>query len=201
MAWKSYSLGYLPWADVVTATAEKLTEIFGYCVADTSAYNVTLSYGGNDYVVGFKYLTSLNSYNTILFVNDETGAFIVSAPKTESANSTTKYENYIYCALLEIQTESNKTELVVCTGATANYGRVFGLIYNAGASGDYNNTDFISLVPLTTGGKYNTAVTRSLFRPVVGLFNSNVSHIPVGAVIEVAGQRFICVSCGLFAKL
>lgn len=201
MAWKSYSLGSLPWADVVTATAEKLTEIFGSCVADTSAYKVTLSYGGNDYVVEFEYSSNMTSYNTILFVNDETGAFIVSAPKTESANSTTKYETYIYCALLEIQTESNKTELVPCTGATRYYGRVFGLIHNSGVSGDYNRTDFISLVPLTTGGWYNTAVARSLFRPIVGLFNSNVSHIPVGTTIEVAEQRFICVSCGLFAKL
>jgi hypothetical protein len=199
MGWKCYANNPMTLEELRTATAEKLSEIFGSCVADTTG--VTLSYGGNDYVVPISYSSNLTTYKSMLFVNDETGSFILSFPTSTYPKFDYNRNYYIYGALLEIQTESNKTELVPCNDDKKYYARALGLMFNSGVSGDYNVTDFVSLVPLTTGGLYNTAVARSLFRPVVGLFNSNVSGISVGAVIEVSGQQFMCVSAGLFVKL
>lgn len=199
MGWKCYANASMPMAQVRTYTAEKLSEIFGSCVAISSG--VTLSYGGNDYYVEISCSTNRTNYVNMLFVNDETGEFIVAWQKTGLTDSDSKRDQFIYGALLKIQTEENKTELIPCVGGETYYARVFGMEYNSGVSGDYNETSFVTLTPLATGGRYNSTVSHSNFRPIVGMFTSNVSNIPVGATIEVAGQQFLCVSCGMFAKL
>lgn len=200
MAWKTYALGEVLASDALTETASILGELFDDCVADTTAYTLTLTVSGNSYTVIFNAKSTVSKYNTGLFVNDATGAFLISAMKTAYPNTTGKtYEN-IMSSLLEIQTGDEQTTLVPIANYNVNYGTAFSIPYSASSSGS-NNTNFVTLVPLVTQMNYNANVANSLYRPVVGLFASNVGNIAVGTTIEVAGQQFLCVAVGLFAKL
>ena len=202
MAWKSYALGSVSSDNALPVVAEILNEIFDSCVADTTKQNITLTYNGVSYVVPSTYNYSTYAYERTLFVNDETGAFLMSRTRTMNPIGQRGVYEYMSCALLEIQTEENKTELVPIPAASyeKGYYEVFAIPYASGTSSS-NSTTFVSLTPVVTQSLYNTSVENSLYRPVVGLFASNVNNIAVGMIIEVAGQRFICVAVGLFAKL
>lgn len=200
MAWKSYALGKVTLATAITSAATILAELFDDCVANTDAGNLTLTVDGNSYTTKAASSSATASYDTGLFVNDATGAFLISAMKTAYPNTTGKtYEN-IMSSLLEIQTGDEQTTLVPIANYNVNYGTAFSIPYSASSSGS-NNTNFVTLVPLVTQMNYNANVANSLYRPVVGLFASNVGNIAVGTTIEVDGQRFLHVATALFAKL
>lgn len=202
MAWKSFALGKITMATALPMLVDILNENISGCAAELSTAAsdaIDYTYGGTTQTVSARTSSSTSSYDYFVFLNDSTGAFLLSV------STTTSYLNkattaHISCMVAELESEDGQTELMCLNGFSQAYNQVFTLPA-AHDPETTNRTNFITLVPLATMVYYNTSDTRCAHRPVAGLFGSSAGAIPAGTTIEVAGQRFLCVAVGMFAKL
>ena len=195
MAWKSFALGNVILSDCITAAAEIITAEIGNCVADTDAKTLTLAFGGKTYTVGVSNDKNTTAIRTGLFLNDETGEFLISRLEGKYGNSALRHVLF-YAALLRVMMDDGSVELVPVEYPTTNMDYVFGFS-NCNYHGTTNS---VVLRPLITyyffsnTQKYNHKL-------IVNMFTVNNDTIPIGSTIRVDGQDFLCVGQFMFAKL
>lgn len=200
MAWKSYALGLCNADMAAQSSAEIISEQLGECTADTSNDKLNYTYGGVTYTVQYKAGTGSGSYQAVLSLNDETGEFVVAVADGSYGGAYTNF--FIIAAILRLELDTG-VELYPMYGQGSNLSVTFNI------TGDHNGTELnttnrLVLVPALTGPWYpnSTSLTKYMWRRIAGMYSSNTNNVvKAGQTIELAGQQFLCVACGLFAKL
>ena len=197
MAWKAYALGSGS-IDHLARCAEIITEELGACTYNASGPNFSYTYDGVTHTVNCQ---AGKMASQILFLNDETGEFILSFSDVTSINKSTNIDDFLICAVLLLEKADGTTGLAPLVNyADTKPGRYFSIpALDEGSNWKTN----IVLVPMLTNGKYSNAADMNNvnFRPVVNMFTGAISGISVGTTIQVAGQNFLCVAPTMFEKL
>lgn len=197
MAWKCYALGVSSVGSAASAAATIISEQFGVsCSTSNGAFRY--KYNGVSYIVGYKYGGSTD-VNFVLCLNAETGEFVL-APSVDSYEGTNA-SYFISSAILRVET-ADGVAMSYMTFPDFPLSTLFNI---TGDNSTYiNTTNRITLYPAVVGPKYPYTLDagKQMYCPFVDMFASNTnSVIKAGQTIEVDGQQFLCVSCGLFAKL
>lgn len=190
MAWEVHALGNLTRTAAYEAAAEIITQELGDCTF-TSSTKWSYTFGGETYSLTL--YAGTTAYDAYLFINKETGEFVLSNTNTQNASS---MSDTMYAAILLLQMDAETVKLVP-TGTPLNNAPDVFAISNSSA----NTTPVLSLRPAFTGKSYNTAVANCAYRPVVNMFEYLGYNITAGTYVQVDGQTFLCVAQRLFVKV
>lgn len=195
MAWKSFALGEVVLSDCITAAAEIITDEIGNCVANTSAKTLTLTFGGNTYTVNVSNDNNTQLMKTGLFLNDETGEFVISYLTGKYGSNPARHA-LIYAALLRVLMDDGSVELVPVENPAYNIDYIFGI----NNPSYFGKTNSVVLRPLITYYFYSNTEKYN-HKLIVDMFTVNNNTIAIGSTIRVDGQDFLCVGQYMFAKL
>lgn len=188
MAWEIYTLGSQNAPGAQAAAAEIISRELGECAYSTN--NLTYTYGGETYACSVTVANSSAWYNSFLFINKETGEFIISNANTTKASNCA---DNIWGAVLLVQVDANTAKLFPPSSTIQSMSSVFAI--NPDST---NNTTTLPLRQAFTGGSFPT---EAKYRPIVGMYETFGYNIAPATCVQVEGQKFLCVAQRLFVKV